>query len=73
MKVILGRVGDKSETVRIIKHFPDAYTTDMNIDIELHHYDSVSYVRIEGFTERAGGNDADVDSVTQTLYGFKHL
>ena len=58
VKVILGRVGDKSETVRIIKHFPDAYTIDMNIDIELHHYDSVSYVRIEGFTERAGGNDA---------------
>ena len=72
VKVILGRVGDKSETVRIIKHFPDAYTIDMNIDIELHHYDSVSYVRIEGFTERAGGNDARGFCYSNPIW-IKHL
>src|SRR5208283_3190050 len=59
MKIISGRIGYESETVRIIKHFPEVYAIDMLIDFEVHHYQSVSYVRLEGFTKHPGGNDAN--------------
>ena len=69
MKVVSGRIGYESETVRIIKSFTEVFVIDMMIDFELHHYQSMSYVRLEGFTKHRKAA-MQTDSVTQTLYGF---
>ncbi len=55
IKVVSGRIGYESETVRIIKSFPKVCAIDVMIDFELHHYQSMSYVRLEGFTKHRGG------------------
>ena len=72
MKVVSGRIGYGSETVRIIKSFTEVFVIDMMIDFELHHYQSLSYVRLEGFTKHRQGGDAIGFCYTNPIW-IQHL
>ncbi len=72
LKIISGRIGYESETVRIIKHFSKLYAMNLVIDFEMHHYQTMAYIRLEGFTEHPISGDANGFCYTNPIW-IQHL
>ncbi len=57
IKAVFGRIGDEHEMIGARRRFSEIYTVDMTITLEVQHYITSSYIRLEGITRHpAVGN-----------------
>jgi len=72
LRIISGRIGSDSETVKIIKQLPEHYGIDMMIEFEVYLSQKLSYVRLEGFTKVADGDIGNGFCYTNPIW-IQHL
>lgn len=72
LKIISGRIGTENEVNITKRRFSKIYEIDLMIDFEVHHHKTMSYVRLEGFTEHPTGGDANGFCYTNPIW-IQHL
>jgi hypothetical protein len=68
LKIISGRIGTENEVSSIRRRFSNIYEIDLMIDFEVHYYQTMSYVRLEGFTEYPTGGNANGFCYTNPIW-----
>ena len=72
LRIILGRIGTENEVIRTRRHFSQIYGIDLKIDFEVQHYQTMAYIRLEGFTDHCAGSDATGFCYTNPIW-IRHL
>jgi hypothetical protein len=72
LKIVSGRIGTENEVISIRRRFSEIYELDVKIDLEVHHSQSISYVRLEGLTKHPAGGAANGFCYTNPIW-IQHL
>ena len=72
LKIVSGRIGTENEVISIRRQFSEIYELDVKIDLEVHHHQSILYVRLEGFTKHHAGGPANGFCYTNPIW-IQHL
>jgi hypothetical protein len=72
LKIISGRIGTENEVISIRRQFSEIYKIDLKIDLEVHHHQSILYVRLEGFTKHTAGGNVNGFCYTNPIW-IQHL